>query len=173
MTRYGKRLLIAALFLLACGSAFAGPAVPNPLARNLETLGGVIPPYALIPYLAQYENGVVQLGMYYSTVSTGNGTAAVNSLSAANFTIYATSGATALTTRTAAQMIADQPNTPVGSSYLLRVYNTNAGTLTLTGGTGVTISGTATIATVTWRDYMVTFNSATTLTMQNIGSGTQ
>lgn len=164
--------LAAALAVLSfTGPVQAGPAVPSPLARSLEQNGGLVPAYALIPYLTQYEAGAVQLGMLFSSVATGNGTAVANALSGANFTIYATSGATALTTRTAAQMIADQPNTPVGSSYYLRVYNTNAGTLTITGGTGVTITGTATIATAIFRDYMVTFNTATTLTMQNIGSG--
>lgn len=171
MNRFVKTLFAVACLALSL-AAIAGPAVPTPLARNLEQDGSMIPSYALIPYLTQIEAGAVQLGMQFTSVATGNGTAAVNSLSGGNFTIYATSGATALTTRTAAQMIADQPNTPVGSSYLLRVYNTNGSTLTLTGGTGVTITGTATIATAVWRDYMVTFNSATTLTLQNLGSGT-
>ena len=57
-------------------------------------------------------------------------------------------------------------------TYLLRIYNSGDNTITLTGGTGVTITGTATIATAKFRDYIVTFDSATTLTMQNVGNGT-
>lgn len=106
----------------------------------------------------------------FTSVSTGNGTAAAGALEGGEFTVYATSGATALTTRTAAQMIT-QAGLAVGQSYMLRVYNTNAGTLTLTGGTGVTITGTATIATNVFRDYIVTVTGAATITFQNVGSG--
>lgn len=106
----------------------------------------------------------------FTSVSTGNGTAAAGALEGGQFTVYATSGATALTTRTAAQMIT-QAGLAVGQSYILRVYNTNAGTLTLTGGTNVTITGTATIATAVFRDYVVTVTGAAAITFQNIGSG--
>lgn len=114
--------------------------------------------------------GVDSPGTQFTSIASGSGTLSAGNIEGAGFTVLATSGATALTTRTAAQMIA-QAGLIVGQSYVLRVYNTNAGTLTLTGGTGVTITGTATIATAVTRDYAVTVNSATTITMQNIGSG--
>jgi len=108
----------------------------------------------------------------YTSISAGNGTLAAGNMEGAADVTLASSGATAMTTRTAAQIIANIPNAQTGMSYRLRVYNTNAGTLTLTGGTGVTITGTATIATNVWRDYYVTITGASTITMQNLGSGT-
>jgi len=92
-------------------------------------------------------------------------------IAGADYTVLATSGATALTTPTAAQIIAAVPGWEVGDSYRLRIYNTNAGTLTLTGGTGVTITGTATLATNVWREYIVSYTGAGAVTMQNIGAG--
>jgi predicted RecA/RadA family phage recombinase len=76
------------------------------------------------------------------------------------------------TTRTATQMYADTPGAAAGMSYMLRITNTGAGTLTLAAGTGVTLTGTMTIATNTFRDFVVTFNTATTLTIQDVGTGT-
>lgn len=108
----------------------------------------------------------------FTSISAANGTLALGNMEGAQWVTLATSGATAMTTRTAAQIIANIPNFQVGNSYILRVYNTNAGTLTLTGGTGVTITGTATIATNVYRDYNVSMTGAATITMQNLGSGT-
>ena len=107
----------------------------------------------------------------FSSISSGNGTLAAGAMEGAQLVILATSGATALTTRTAAQLFAGVPGAYVGMSWLFRAYNTNGGTLTFTGGTGVTITGTATVATAIWRDYQVQFTSATAVTMQNAGSG--
>jgi hypothetical protein len=55
-------------------------------------------------------------------------------------------------------------------TYTLHINNQNSGILTLTGGTGVTIAGTATIATVTMRAYAVTITSPTTVTIQSMGA---
>lgn len=107
----------------------------------------------------------------FVSISAGNGTLSAGNMEGAQYCVLATSGATAFTTRTAAQIIAGVPNAQIGDSYTLRVYNTNGGTLTLTGGTGVTITGTATIATNVTRDYLVSVTGASTVTMQNIGSG--
>ena len=106
-----------------------------------------------------------------TSISAGNGTLSAGDMEGAAFTYLASSGATAMTTRTAAQIIAGIPGAGVGTSYILRVRNTNGGTLTLTGGSGVTISGTATIATTVWRDYRVLVATASTITMTDIGSG--
>lgn len=108
----------------------------------------------------------------YTSISGGNGTLAAGNMEGAADVTLATSGATALTTRTAAQIFAGVPNAVPGFSYRLRIYNTNAGTLTLTGGTNVTITGTATVATNVWRDYYVTLTDSTHVTLQNLGSGT-
>jgi hypothetical protein len=63
-------------------------------------------------------------------------------------------------------------NNVLGTTFRVRVLNSDASTLTLTGGTGVTISGTATVLTNSWRDYAVALTSPTTLTLTSIGSGT-
>lgn len=80
----------------------------------------------------------------------------------------------ALTTPTATAWIAAMPNFQAGQSYTLRIINSSAGAFawTLTAGTDVTITGTATIAQNTFRDFVVTLNSAGTVTVQNVGSGT-
>jgi hypothetical protein len=79
-------------------------------------------------------------------------------------------GAAALTTRTAAQMIADS-GLQVGQSFVLLLVNGNAGgIMTLTGGTGVTISGTATLAASTSRKYVGKVLTATTMSFTNCAS---
>ena len=112
----------------------------------------------------------------YTSISSGNGTLAAGAIEGAQNCTLATSGATALTTRTAAQMIAQiGPAAIVGLTFFVEVYNTNGGTLTLTGGTGVTITGTATIATTKARAYMATITgvgASAAITLQNLGSYT-
>jgi hypothetical protein len=61
------------------------------------------------------------------------------------------------------------PTQSVGSTYNLRIINTaTSQTLTVTTNTGWTVNGTTTIATATWRDFIVTITSATTATIQDI-----
>lgn len=115
------------------------------------------------------EGSPVQLTQYTS-ISGAAVTAA--QIAGAQDVTLASSGTTALTTPTAAQIIAAVPNWAIGDSYRLRVINTNAGVLTLTGGAGVTINGTATVAANTSRDFYVTYSAAGAVTFQNIGSGT-
>lgn len=58
-------------------------------------------------------------------------------------------------------------------TYTLTIINFNSasGVITLTGGLGVTISGTNTIAVGASRTYVVTITSPTTLTITNVASG--
>lgn len=84
---------------------------------------------------------------------------------------YSAVGAANLTTRTATQMVADGA-LQVGDSYVLEIVNTSGGTTTLVGGTGVTITGTATMATNSTRRFNVKVNTATTITLQSVGVGT-
>lgn len=80
------------------------------------------------------------------------------------------------TTRTAVQLWQDiiqalgfTPNFPF--EYILRIFHTGAGTLTLAAGTGVTLgSGTNSVATGTGRDYVVLFANSSTCTITTIGS---
>lgn len=110
---------------------------------------------------------------FTTTAAASPLTAAAGDLSGAavtNFTIT-TNGAFALTTRTATQMFNDTPNAKVGDAYLLSISNFGNNTVTITAGGGVTLTGTATIATLIVRYYIITFTTATALVMQNIGAG--
>ena len=59
-------------------------------------------------------------------------------------------------------------------SYTLTIINNNtsSGAITLTGGAGVTIVGTNTIAINTIRVFVVQVTSTNTVTLTNVGSGT-
>lgn len=86
----------------------------------------------------------------------------------------------ALTLPTVAAMIAALPANmqanPVGVSFELRVINVSATqTWTMTTNTGWTLTGTMTVATATFRDFIVTITAGgatPTAVMQNVGSGT-
>lgn len=86
-------------------------------------------------------------------------------------------GAGAVTTDTAANIVAAIPGAAVGFTYKLRIINSSAGAFawTVGGGTGVTVTGTATIAQNTWREFAVTvtaLGAVPTMTLQNLGTGT-
>lgn len=76
------------------------------------------------------------------------------------------------TTRTGTELAAAIPGIQIGFKYVLRVVSTNSGTTTMAGGSGVTISGTATVATNTWREFLMAYTAANTWTMTSIGTGT-
>lgn len=111
---------------------------------------------------------------YTKNTTSGVTTAAAGDLTGASFVCaeYSAVGAAALTTRTATQMFADMPYVQVGDSYMLLITNTSGGTTTLTAGTGVTLTGTMTMATNTTRLYNVKFVSGTAVTIQSVGVGT-
>lgn len=90
--------------------------------------------------------------------------------------------AVTMTMDTAANLFANLPlcvqtqftNASAPIQTLVRIINNNtsSGIITVTAGTGGTVSGTATIAVAAWREYMLSFASATACTMTNIGGGT-
>lgn len=102
-------------------------------------------------------------------------TFAAGQLTGSDFNIYANTANTpgTINPRTAAQMIADIPNAFIGLTWITRIYHGGTGTLTVaTNSVGVTVTGTNTIATTTWRDFACSITGAAAITMQNIGSGT-
>jgi hypothetical protein len=109
---------------------------------------------------------------FSSNATVGATTAAAGDLTGASNVVcnYSAVGAANLTTRTAAQMIADA-GLILGQTYEVEIMNSSGGTTTLVGGTGVTITGTATMATNTARWFAVTVTGAATMTFQNLGSG--
>lgn len=81
------------------------------------------------------------------------------------------------TTDTATNIVADIGlpysilNNSIGSAIRFRYINQTGQTITIAGGTGVTMSGTATVANNTWRDFVLNINSGTAVTITNLGSG--
>ena len=89
-------------------------------------------------------------------------------------------GAGTLNTPTAAAIVAALPAAAqvLGYSSVLRIINSSSGAFawTVTGGTNVTVTGTATIAQNTWRDFILTVTAVggtPTVTLQAVGTGTQ
>ena len=105
------------------------------------------------------------------------GTIPVNVLTGGASVALITTNATpgTQTTRTAAQLYADDPTAFIGGGYTLIIANSGAGTLTLAGGTGVTVTGTATVATNTARIFNVRYGgteASPTVTITNLGTYT-
>lgn len=71
-------------------------------------------------------------------------------------------------TPTAAAFLALVPGMEVNDCRLVIIRNANTGTLTLTAGTGVTLVGTATIATVTTAVYILRKTAATTISLTRL-----
>lgn len=108
----------------------------------------------VVESLATVGNGTITAAMIQKQVVSRGG---------------AQTGAFADTTDTATNILAAFSNTP--GTFKLRVMNTTGDTQTIAGGTGVTVTGTATIAAGAWRDFLVTLGS-TTVTLTSIGGGT-
>lgn len=129
-----------------------------------------------------YPTTVALANTVYNATAVASGVIPIALFGVADEVYLASSGATALTTPSAAAIYAQaqltlqlagivQPQVN-GVNYDLRIINTNVGTLTLTAGAGVTISGPATMATNTFRDYIVTITSQGAVTLQSVGAGT-
>jgi len=109
------------------------------------------------------------------TTGTTTGTFTAGQLTGASYVVYNNTQTNpgTINTRTATLMFQDDPTARVGGTYILRIKNGQAtGILTVAVGSGVTSTGTLTIAVNTWRDFLVTYTSATALTLQSIGTGT-
>lgn len=129
-----------------------------------------------------------------TSTAQASGVLLATALAGAVENYIASSGATALTTDSAVNIIAQLQqavavaykntingfgagvNPPVGVpnlfnlTFYVAIENTNAGTLTLSAGAGVTLVGVATIATVTTRSWIVTVTSPTTVTFATVGA---
>lgn len=66
------------------------------------------------------------------------------------------------------------PNPFTGQTWKLRIINASSANFawTVTTNTGWTLTGTMSIAQNTWRDFYITFTSATAATLQSVGTGT-
>lgn len=95
------------------------------------------------------------------------------------FNLTGTLGAgAALTLPTVANLIAALPSavqsSPVGITWQLRILNTSSGAFawTVTTNTGWTLNGSMVVAQNTFVDFVLTITSATTATLQRVGTGT-
>ena len=159
------------------GVTLTGQAIlyPNTGAQYLVVVTGLGASAAV----TMYERGVFynrSLPQAQSTtLNATTGILPAGAITGANQVFLTSTNATpgAQTTRTAAQMLADIPNGAVGMTWTVRIINTGAGTFTLTADASVTLGGTAHAAILqnTWVDYICAFNSATTMTMNAVGSG--
>lgn len=134
-------------------------AIPVAIAQNQSITGTLT------------TGGITQNSKY--TTNTTTTTFAAGQLTGANITVYDSTATTpgSIATRTAAEMFADIGAT-AGQTYLLIVRNSSgsANTMTITAGTGVTLTGTMTVAQNVSRVFVVTITSATAITIQSIGT---
>jgi hypothetical protein len=91
-----------------------------------------------------------------------------------NLTYHVTTGGStpSLTLPLATAMNTTLPGMPVNGSYTLRIVNSNSGTATVVTNTGWTTSGTLTLATNTWREFVIVKSGALTYTITSVGTGT-
>ena len=118
-----------------------------------------------------YAAGANPIATALTTVGSGT-------ITAAGFagTVTLRSGATSAftdTTDTADAIIAAAvaDTTAIGSSFLYTYVNNSVALATLTGGTGVTVSGVTSVQPNSWAQYLVTYTAASTLTVVGITQG--
>lgn len=99
--------------------------------------------------------------------------ASVGSPAPASMVVAVTTGGStpSLTLPLATAMDAALPMMQAGDSYVLRIINSNSGVATIVTNTGWTTSGTLTLATNTWRDFIVKKTATGAYTLTSIGTG--
>lgn len=194
--------LVAALPLYVAGETFDVviknlTAFPQTLAAGTGvTLSGslIVPANSAATYLVTITSATAVAIFHISTTKLSNIpstqysaltntsgftlTAAGSEVGAADCTINLTGtlGAGAnVQSDTAANIVAGLPNARAGNSYRLRIINSSSANFawTLTTNTGITLTGTMTMAQNTYRDFYVTLTSLTAVAIQAIGTGTQ
>ena len=70
------------------------------------------------------------------------------------------------------ESLGTEPDVAIGASFISTIRNTAdaAETITLTAGTGVTLSGTMTIAQSNQKSFLVTVTSSSTVTIYSLGT---
>lgn len=105
-------------------------------------------------------------------IATGTGqlTAAQTVGSQNNYIVLTVQGAATFATPNATNIFAGVPNAKVGQNFLVHFANQNSGTATISGGTGVTMTGTVAVQTALSRSFVVNLASATTVTFTNVSA---
>lgn len=152
------------------------------------TLSGssVIPPNSVGTYLvtitsatavaiAHVETGprtTKTLEIVTNLTTVGDGTITAAGIAGGNTKRTGPNTAFTDTTDTADNIIAAQPNVHIGDSWEYTYINNSSYPATLTGGSGVTVSGTTNvIASHKTTRYLVTYTAASTITITSIGAG--
>lgn len=145
---------------------------------RIEDFTQVAPPYV---QAADIVNGAIRSKQVYNTITatTTATLAAASIVGGWNKVHLGATGilanATGLTLPTVAAVVAAiTPTVVPGQTYELRVINKSSANfvITMLTSTGWTLSGSVTMAQNTWRDFVVTFQSLTAATLQEVGTGT-
>ena len=117
---------------------------------------------------------VIPVGKTGGTSAAGPITLSVGDMTGAASVWYASSNAApgTVTTRTATQVFADDPDAYQGKTWFFTVSNSGVGVLTMAGGVGVSFFGTQTVLQNTTRTWLCSFVGPTTLFVQSMGTGT-
>ena len=166
--------------ILALLAGFFHPGAASASGRAAVVPPGLVPDNTGIWGLWGAMQNVNQaLGVGFTTLSSASQTVTALAAQIVGGILNRTGspgGAVTETTPTAAQIIAALPNTIALDGtfqFVFRYINNALGqTTTWTAGSGVTVTGTATIATSAWRDFLVTVDSASAGTFTNLGGGT-
>lgn len=188
----GIRLILASLgLMLVAGAALASGVFVNGM-NIISPVSGVEQfgvdtqiPQGSPPQSGAVTIGTIQQGVVVSATNATSFTGTVAQLSGnARINLLLTgapSSAQTLTTPTAALLVAQiLAQTPAAAnastySYLIHVVNvggTSSGVWTVAGGTGVTVTGNATVAVAGSRTFLATVTSFSTpaITLQDLGN---
>lgn len=154
------------------------PAIGPGQVPNIPDLGALPDQVGLVNAILGMNP--LQEAIYNADAATASKTLSGQEISGAAQCFLAFTGTAgagvAATLPTVANLIAALPSavqaSPVGITWQLRIINVaTTQTITMTTNTGWTLNGTMTVATTTWRDFVVTITSATTASIQNVGGG--
>lgn len=120
-------------------------------------------------FTAAIADKVLQVATTLNTVGAGTITGAGIAGTITSRTGAQSATAFTDTTDTAANIIAAQLNAHIGDSWYYIYQNTTNGAATITGGTGVTVSGVTVVAANSSAEYLVTYTAANTITMAGLG----
>ena len=161
--------------LTATGITLSGPVIIPPLSNGLFLVTVTAPTTISIAGLGAYDlqTNVVQALTTINTVGAGTLTAAGIAggfISRTGTQIAAFTD----TTDTAANIIAAIPNAIIGQSFEFTYQNNSVGGFigTLTGGSGVTVSGATAVNPGNFVRYLVTYTAAATVTMVGVAGQT-
>lgn len=149
----------------------------------------IVPAFSVANYIVTIQSATAVTLIHIDTtpisvgaVQTAPSTTALSTVGAG--TILATGFTSGITTRsgsqsgspftdttdTAANIIAACANlvNKIGTSFVYRYINNTNAVATLTGGTGVTVSGITAVPANSWAEFLITYTAAATLTMVGI-----